>query len=74
LLIPHITQIAAVETESGSSFHSYLVPKVPLSESAQQITGILVSDSGPMMVNGEPALHKLMTCTEGFPIVILIAQ
>ena len=63
-----------METESGSSFHCYLVPKVPLAASAQQITGIVVSDSGLMMVNGEPAVHKLITWIEGFPIVILVAH
>jgi len=64
LLIPHITQIAAIEPESGLSFHCYLVPKVPLAASAQHVTGIAVSDSGSMMVNG---VHKLMTWIEGFP-------
>ena len=49
--MPHITQIAAVEPVSGSSFNCYLVPKVALAASAQQITGVVVSDSGSMMVN-----------------------
>jgi len=66
LLIPHITQISEVESESGSSFHCYLVPKVLLVASTQQITGVVVSDSGPMVVNREPAVHKLMTWIEGF--------
>jgi len=52
--MPHITQIAAVELESGSSFNCYVVPKVPISAPAQQITGIVVSDSGSMVVKGEP--------------------
>ena len=47
---------------------------MPLAASAQQITGIVVSDSGPMMVNGEPAVHKLITWIDGFPIVILVAH
>ena len=72
--MPHITQIAAVEPESGSSFNCYLVPKVPLAASARQITGIVVSDSGPMLVNGEPVVHNLVTWIEGFPIVILVAH
>jgi len=45
-----------------------------MAASAQQITGIIVSDSGPMMVNGESAVHKLMKWIEGFPIVILVAH
>ena len=45
-----------------------------LAVSAQQITGIVVSDSGPMMVNGEPAVHKLITWIDGFPIVILVGH
>jgi len=67
--MPHITQIAAVEPEAGSSFHCYLVPKVPLTASALQITGIVVSDSGSMMVNGEPVVHNLMTWIEGYEVL-----
>ena len=80
--MPHITQIAAVELESGSSFNCYVVPKVPISAPAQQITGIVVSDSGSMVVKGEPveaenithAVHKFMTRIEDFPNVILVAH
>ena len=60
-----------MELELGSNVHCYFVPKV--ATSAQQVTGIFVSNSGPMMVNGEPTVHKLMTWIEGFPIVILTA-
>ena len=47
---------------------------MPLAASAQQITGMVVSDSGPMMVNGQPAVHKLMAWIEGFTIAILVAH
>ena len=45
-----------------------------LAASAQQINGIVVSDSGPMLVNGEPVVHNLVTWIEGFPIVNLVAH
>jgi len=67
--MPHITQISEVEPESGSSFNCYVLPKVPMAASALQITGIVVSDTGSMMVNGEPAVHKLMTWIEGYEVL-----
>ena len=74
MLIPHITRIAAVEPESRSSFNYYLVPHVTMAASAQQITGIVFSDSGSIIVNVEPAVHKIMTRIDSFPIVILVAH
>ena len=43
-----------------------------MAASAQQITGIVVSEF--MLVNVESDVHKLMTWIEGFPIVILVAH
>ena len=61
-----------MDPESRSSFNYYLVPNVTMAASAQQITGIVVSEF--MLVNVEPAVHKLMTWIDGFPIVILVAH
>ena len=82
LLIPHITQIAAVEPESGPSFNCYIVPNVSMTASAQQITSIVVSDSLSMVINGNPveaesvisAVQKLMILIESFPIMILVVH
>ena len=41
---------------------------------AQQITVIVVSDSGPMIANEEPAVHTLITWIEGLRSVILVAH
>ncbi|VDI03268.1 Hypothetical predicted protein [Mytilus galloprovincialis] len=40
-VIPHITQIAAVEHDTGSQFSCYVVPKAPMSSGAEDITGIM---------------------------------
>lgn len=40
-VIPHITQIAAVEHETGSQFSCYVVPKAQMSSGAAEITGIM---------------------------------
>ncbi|CAC5404649.1 unnamed protein product [Mytilus coruscus] len=40
-VIPHITQIAAVEHETGSQFSCYVVPKALISSGAEDITGIV---------------------------------
>ncbi|KAL4236484.1 hypothetical protein ACF0H5_004870 [Mactra antiquata] len=49
--MPHITQIAAREVSSGSEFSTYIFPKEPISQGAQQTTGMCVSD-GVMYVKG----------------------
>lgn len=40
--MPHITQLAAVELETGSLYNTYIFPKVPISEEAMNTTGIVV--------------------------------
>ena len=51
--MPHITQLAAVELETGSTFNTYILPKIPITEEAMNITGIVVdSDLLNMTVNG----------------------
>lgn len=60
--IPHITQIAAIELASGASFNSYVRPKLPITLAAQEITGIVVNQSGPMTVKGQPVEGKTIRC------------
>jgi DNA polymerase III epsilon subunit-like protein len=38
--MPHITQIGAMEIESGNQFSTYVLPKIPIDSEAEEITGI----------------------------------
>uniref|UniRef100_A0A8W8NP81 Exonuclease domain-containing protein n=1 Tax=Magallana gigas TaxID=29159 RepID=A0A8W8NP81_MAGGI len=50
--MPHITQLAAVELDTGSLYNTYILPKVPISEEAMNTTGIVVnSDLEKMTVH-----------------------
>ena len=51
--MPHITQISATDFDSGDAFDQYVIPKVPITTSAQQVTGIVMNGSN-MTVNGNP--------------------
>lgn len=52
--MPHITQLAAVELETGSLYNTYILPKVPISEEAMNTTGIVVnSDLEKMNIHGK---------------------
>lgn len=81
-MFPHITQIAAVEPQSKKQFNVYVKPKVPIAESAQQVTGIVCSNSGEMTVRGEPvqsygigeALDKFWKYLRQFSSPILVAH
>ena len=53
-MIPHITQIAAIEMEGGETFSSYVLPKLPIAESAPQVTGISMAGPSTMKVHKEP--------------------
>ncbi|KAK3100488.1 hypothetical protein FSP39_020887 [Pinctada imbricata] len=50
-IMPHITQIAAVEMHSGNQFTCYVLPKVLIKASAEKVTGI-VFDGTDLFVNG----------------------
>ncbi|XP_053385649.1 uncharacterized protein LOC128545990 [Mercenaria mercenaria] len=52
-IIPHITQISAVDYDSGDTFDQYVVPKMPITTTAQQVTGIVICGSN-LTVNGSP--------------------
>ncbi|XP_021340146.1 uncharacterized protein LOC110441356 [Mizuhopecten yessoensis] len=79
-LMPHPTQIAAVDLQSGREFNTYVLPKAPLT--AQQITGIVVNGSGSMTVNGtqvqpatiHSAIIKFCEWLEQFHPVFLVAH
>lgn len=49
-VLSQVTQIAAVEVQSGSQFATYVTPAVPISQEASQVTGISMTD-GTMTVN-----------------------
>ncbi|KAK3100081.1 hypothetical protein FSP39_014529, partial [Pinctada imbricata] len=51
-IMPHITQIAAVEMHSGNQFTCYVLPKVLIKASAEKVTGI-VFDGTDLFVNGQ---------------------
>lgn len=81
--MPHITQLAAVELETGSVYNTYILPEVPITEEAMNTTGIVVnSDLEKMTVHGEEvnavnitfALTDFLTWLNNFPNVILVAH
>lgn len=39
--MPHVTQIGAVEMESGEAFSTYVLPKISIEPGAEQATGIV---------------------------------
>lgn len=64
---PHITQIAASVVGSAKEFSAYVYPKLPISSNAQQITGIILNNSGTMTLHGQPVLAEhLYTSIEKF--------
>ena len=65
--IPHITQIAAIEPGSKSTFDSYIIPTIPISPEAQQITGIVKTGPTTMAVHGQPVqLLQITSALEKF--------
>ncbi|XP_062607329.1 uncharacterized protein LOC134269118 [Saccostrea cucullata] len=79
---PHITQIAASVVGSVSEFSAYVYPKVPIASTAQQITGIIVNNSGTMTVHGQKvhaedlysSIDKFCKWLKKYPSVYLIAH
>lgn len=49
--MPHITQIGAVEMESGEAFSTYVLPKISIEPGAEQATGN-VYDGTSVFANG----------------------
>ncbi|KAH3733454.1 DNA polymerase III subunit epsilon-like [Dreissena polymorpha] len=81
-LMPHITQIAVKEKETGVSFSVYVMPKMPITPNATRLTGICVDFKGDMLVNGKRveyvsahrALTQLRTWLKQFKNVVLVAH
>ena len=81
-MYPHITQIAAKQVSTEKSFSCYVLPKLPMSASAEQVTKIIVTNSTNMSVNGVPveaksivcALRELFSWLKRFQNVVLIAH
>ena len=81
-VMPHITQIAAMEVKSGKQFEVYTKPKKPITAEAQRVTGIYIHDNGDMMINGKTvasvpiltAIEKLCDWLKPFQNVILVAH
>lgn len=82
--IPHITQVAAAVVHSAAQweFNCYVLPKIPQSQEAQRVSGITVSLSGVLMVNGkevetetiDSAVSKFLDWLKFYKKVILIAH
>ncbi|XP_045215031.2 uncharacterized protein LOC123565087 [Mercenaria mercenaria] len=81
-VMPHITQLAAVEVKSGAQFAVYTKPKMAVTSEAQRVTGICVDDNGDIVVNGnlvesihiQSAIEKLCRWLDQFSNVFLIAH
>uniref|UniRef100_K1QU82 Uncharacterized protein n=1 Tax=Magallana gigas TaxID=29159 RepID=K1QU82_MAGGI len=64
--MPHITQLAAVELDTGSLYNTYILPKVPISEEAMNTTCIVVNfDLEKMTVHG--FIDSLSVFKKAFP-------
>jgi hypothetical protein len=59
--MPHITQIAAKIIGTNDKFSAYIIPKMPISSTAQDITGIVYNNSGTMTVRGKPVEPKTLS-------------
>ncbi|XP_060593809.1 uncharacterized protein LOC132748252, partial [Ruditapes philippinarum] len=80
--MPHLTQIAARELNSGSEFSTYVTPKLLISEGAQQTTGIRMADNNVMYVSGtivetvniQCAVENFIKWLKKYNIVVLVAH
>lgn len=79
----NITQLAAVEIETGSLFNTYINPMMPISDEARNMTGIVVnSDLEKMNVHGKEVdavniisgLTEFVNWMKKFSNVILVAD
>lgn len=79
--IPHITQVAATEPKSGKAFNMYVLPTLPISDKAQEVTGLRMVDH-KMQYNGTnveaysiyEALKSYCDWLEKFQNVVLVAH
>lgn len=80
--MPHITQIAATNIQTGAALDVYVTPKRPITLDAQKVTGIAMQGNNTMTVNGtevqhvgiQSAIDQLCAWLENYSNVVLIAQ
>ncbi|XP_053390105.1 uncharacterized protein LOC128553026 [Mercenaria mercenaria] len=80
-VLPQITQIAAVELQSGEQFNTYVKPTVPISMAATTVTGISFYNE-EMTVNGtkvqsvsiKTAMDEFVNWISKFKSVCLVAH
>lgn len=80
-IMPHITQIAAMECSTRERFSTYICPGRPISPHAETITG-LSWNGEKLLYRGQPvqcveiktALQDFMTWLQKFPDVTIVAH
>lgn len=65
--MPHIVQIAAVELKSEATFNTYVRPKMPRTENARLVTGIIANSSG-VSVAGKSVRQYSFCCRQIYQI------
>lgn len=79
--MPHITQIAAVNSNTKEQFSRYVAPDLPITPMAEKVTNITWS-GGVLCYRGEPvdfvriktALVDFLEWLEKFPTVVIVAH
>lgn len=79
--MPHITQVACVDTIHKSEFSAYVIPQIPIDAGAEKVTGI-VFDGSKLKVKGQEvnaltirdALKKFLEYLENMNNVVLVAH
>lgn len=79
--MPHITQVACVDTIHKSEFSAYVIPQIPIDAGAEKATGI-VFDGSKLKVKGQEvnaltirdALKKFLEYLENMNNVVLVAH
>jgi DNA polymerase III epsilon subunit-like protein len=79
--IPQITQVAAMEAGGGKTFNVYVRPTIPISDNAQQVTGIRMVGNTMQVnrnnVDARPlceALNSFCDWLQSFNNVVLVAH
>uniref|UniRef100_A0A8W8I6I6 Exonuclease domain-containing protein n=1 Tax=Magallana gigas TaxID=29159 RepID=A0A8W8I6I6_MAGGI len=80
-IMPHITQIAAVNSNTKEQFSRYVAPDLPITPMAEKVTNITWS-GGVLCYRGEPvdfvriktALVDFLEWLEKFPTVVIVAH
>ncbi|XP_062596799.1 uncharacterized protein LOC134258289 [Saccostrea cucullata] len=80
-IVPHITQIAAVNRNTKEQFSRYVAPDLPITPMAEKVTNITWS-GGVLCYRGEPvdfvrvksALEDFLEWLEKFPSIVMVAH